>query len=52
MPKIDWEEWEELEEEAFRERIQPKKKTKRKKKSYDEVNKRQNKINKKHPNRS
>ena len=52
MPKYDWEEWEELEEETFRKRIQPKIKPKRKKKSYDEFNKKQNThFNKKHPNR-
>ena len=53
MPKYHWEEWEELEEETFRKRIQPKIKPKRKKKSYDEVNKKQTtKFNKKNPNRN
>ena len=52
MQKYNWEDWEELEEEAFRETIQTKKKPKRKKKSYDEINKKQNThFNKKHPNR-
>ena len=52
MPKYNWEDYEEFEEEAFQEKIQTKKKPKRKKKSYDEFNKTQNtRFNKKHPNR-
>ena len=52
MPKYNWEEWEELEEETYRETIKPKIKPKRKKKSYDDITKKQtNQINKKHPNR-
>ncbi len=53
MPKYNWEEWEELEEETFRERIQPKIKPKKRKKGYNELPKKENKqINKKHPNRN
>ena len=37
MPKYNWEEWEELEEETFRERIQPKIKPKKRKKGYNEL---------------
>jgi|APSaa5957512535_1039671.scaffolds.fasta_scaffold01491_6 hypothetical protein len=45
--------WEQYEEDAYQDTIQPKVKPKRKKKSYDEVKKQQeNKhFNKKHPNR-
>tara|TARA_B100000287_G_scaffold394845_1_gene409240 strand:+ start:1436 stop:1600 length:165 start_codon:yes stop_codon:yes gene_type:complete len=53
MPKYNYDEWEELQEEAFQESIKPKIKPKRKKKSYDELKKqKENKhFNKKHPNR-
>ena len=52
MPKVNWEDYEELEEEAFRETVQTKKKPKRKKKSYDELSTKENKhFNKKHPTR-
>ena len=46
--------WEELEEEAFRERIQTKKKPKKKRKSYNEFSKKDSKtfkINKKNSSR-
>jgi|TARA_X000001382_G_scaffold39441_1_gene26364 hypothetical protein len=52
MPKYDWEDWEELEEEAFRDKITPKIKPKRKKKDYDDTTKKSTRINKKHPDRS
>ena len=53
MPKVNYEDWEELEEETFRERIQPKIKPKKRKKGYNELPKKENKqINKKHPNRN
>ena len=52
MPKYDWNEWEELEEDTFREKIQRKVKPKKKRKSYDDVKQRENnQISKKHPNR-
>jgi|TARA_R100000005_G_C4969309_1_gene182884 hypothetical protein len=52
MPKYDWNEWEELEEDTFREKIQRKVKPKKKRKSYNDVKQRENnQISKKHPNR-
>ena len=55
MPKYNWEDFEELEEEIQQEKVNRRTKPKRKKKSYSELQERKRKneqINKKHPNRS
>jgi|MDTE01.2.fsa_nt_gb hypothetical protein len=54
MPKYNWEDFDEFEEEIHQERVNKKTKPKRKKKSYHEIQKRKqsNQVNKKHPNRS
>ena len=55
MPKYNWEDFEELEEEVYQETIRTKTKPKRKKKSYRELQEKKRKneqINKKHPNRT
>ena len=55
MPKYNGEDFEELEEEVFQETIKTKTKPKRKKKSYRELQERKRKneqINKEHPNRT
>lgn len=44
--------WEDLEEDTFREIVKPKVKPTKKKKSYDEVPTKKKKFNKKHPNRN